>query len=286
MGRFGRSWELVKQSFAILKSDKQLMLLPVASAISCLLATGLLLSGVGGTFFLIIWFTRWESSERLNYLLLYTGVFVFYLVNYFVIVFFNAALVSAASERLAGRPATLRGGVAKAWERRGKVAQWALLSATVGVILKMVENRLGLVGRLVIRLIGTAWTLASYFVVPVLVFEDLGPVDALKRSARVFRDTWGEDVISGLSVALIFILLIVAGVGGWFAMIAVAGAKGVMIGAVLLFLYCLALTVANSTLQGILIAALYQYATTGMVPPGFTPENFSMAWEPKKKKFW
>lgn len=286
MGRFGRSWELVKQSFAILKSDKQLMLLPVASAISCLLVTGLLLSGGGGSFFLIIWFTRWESSERLNYLLLYTSIFVFYLVNYFVIVFFNAALVSAASERLAGRPATLRGGVAKAWERKGKIAQWALLAATFGVILKMVESRLGIVGRLVIRLIGAAWTLASYFVVPVLVFEDLGPVDALKRSARVFRGTWGEDVISGISVTLIFVLLVVAGVGGWFAMIAAAGVRAVTIGAVLLFLYCLALTVANSTLEGILIAALYQYATTGTVPPGFAPENFSMAWEPKKKKFW
>jgi hypothetical protein len=284
MGRFRRSWELVRQSFAILKSDKQLILLPVASAVSCLLISSLILLGGGASAYFVIFHTHAESSDRLNFLMTWSAIFVFYLVNYCIVVFFNAALVSAASERLAGRPATLRGGLTKAWERKGKVARWALLSATVGVFLGMIERRLGIVGRLVIRFIGSAWTLASYFVIPVMVFEDLGPVNALKRSARTFRETWGEEVISQGSISLIFILLGVAGFGVWFWMSVAAGAARVYVATAFLFLYFIALAVTNAALQGIFNAALYQFATTKAVPPGFASENFSMAWGPKKKK--
>ncbi|MGC1989134.1 MAG: DUF6159 family protein, partial [Candidatus Acidiferrales bacterium] len=175
MGRIRLGLDLMKQSFAILKSDKQLMLLPFASVISCVLASGLVL-GVGGlSAFLVVFHTNWESSSWLNSVLIWGAILVFYVVNYVVIVFFNVALISAVSERLAGRPATLRGGVARAWERKNKVVQWAFLAATVGVILRMLESRLGVIGRLITKVLGAAWALASYFVAPVLAFEDLGP---------------------------------------------------------------------------------------------------------------
>ena len=142
----------MKQSFAILKSDKQLMLLPLASVISCVLASGMVL-GVGGlSAFLIVFHTNWESSSWLNSVLIWGAIFVFYVVNYVVIVFFNVALISAVSERLAP-PRDLRGGVARAWERKNKVVQWAFLAATVGVILRMLESRLGVIGRLITKVL-------------------------------------------------------------------------------------------------------------------------------------
>jgi len=180
MGRFSRSWELIKESFAVLRSDKQLALLPFASGVSCLLVSGLVLLGGGLIFFFLggrytpAVESSWRADPSMMWALIWIAVFAFYLVNYFIIVFFNVALISAASERLAGRPATLRGGVAKAWEHKGKILQWAVLAATVGVILRMIERRLGIIGRLVTKLIGVAWTLASYFVAPILVFENLG----------------------------------------------------------------------------------------------------------------
>ena len=283
MGRFSRSWELIKQSFAILRSDKQLMLLPLVSGISCLLVSGLMLLGGGASFLAVVYYMNLESLPRLNPLLIWTAVFVLYLANYFIIVFFNVALISAASERLAGRPATLRGGVAKAWERKGKILQWAVLAATVGVILRMIEKRLGIIGRLVTKLIGVAWTLASYFVAPILVFENLGPVDALKRSARIFRETWGEELVSQFSMGAIFMLLGLAGFGVWFAMMLAGGAMGLYIGTALLFLYMITLGVTNVAMQGVFTAALYRFATTKTIPPGFAPENFSMAWGPNDK---
>jgi len=283
MGRFSRSWELIKQSFAILRSDKQLILLPLVSGISYLLVSGLMLLGGGASFLAVVYYMNLESLPRLNPLLIWTAVFVLYLANYFIIVFFNVALISAASERLAGRPATLRGGVAKAWERKGKILQWAVLAATVGVILRMIEKRLGIIGRLVTKLIGVAWTLASYFVAPILVFENLGPVDALKRSARIFRETWGEELVSQFSMGLIFMLLGLAGFGVWFVLMLTGGAMGLYIGTPLLFLYMIVLGVTNAAMQGVFTAALYRFATTKTIPPGFAPGNFSMAWGPKDK---
>jgi hypothetical protein len=288
MGRFRQGWELVKQSFQILKSDKQLMLLPAVSGISCLLVSCLILLGGGLSGFLIIHYTDWESPSWLDSFLIWTAVFVFYLVNYFIIVFFNVALISAASERLAGRHAILRDAVAMAWERKDKVVQWALLAATVGVFLRMIESRLSVVGLFITRLLGAAWALASYFVAPVLVFEDLGPTDALKRSAQIFRNTWGEGLVSQFTMAPIFLLLGLAGFAVWFVVMIASRATGLYlyIDTAFLFLYFIALAIGNAAVQGIFIAALYQFAITKTVPPGFAPVNFSMAWGQKKKKLW
>lgn len=286
MGRIANSWELVKQSFAILKSDKELALLPVASAISCLLVSTfiafggwLMMPGISGA-------ARLGAHYQPNFVVLWLAIFCFYLANFTVIIFFNVALISAASERLAGRPATLFDGLAKAWERKGRVLQWALLAATVGVLLKMIEERVGLLGRIIVKLVGIGWTLASYFVVPVLAFEDLGPVDALKRSAQLFRETWGEEIVSRVSISLIFMLLGLVGIGVLvIPIVAIPSAATMILCVALMVLWVLALGVVSSAVQGIFTAALYQYATTKAVPPGFAPQNFSMAWGPKKQKF-
>jgi hypothetical protein len=284
MDRIIRSWELVKQSFFILKSDKHLAWLPVISAISCLLVTGVTV--------LWGWFSFGTEigralatgvSWRPRPGILWLALLVFYLVNYFVIMFFNVALISAASERLVGRPATVRGGLRRAWERKGKILEWAFLAATVGVILKMVEERVGVLGRLITKIIGVAWALASYFVAPILAFEGLGPIDALKRSAKLFRENWGEDLVGNFSISLIFMLLALAGTGVWVVAVIAGGMWGLVVGSALLLFYLLGLGVVGAAVQGIFAAALYRYALTKSAPPGFSLTNFSMAWKRKSK---
>ncbi|HJY87451.1 MAG TPA: DUF6159 family protein [Candidatus Acidoferrales bacterium] len=282
MGRIARSWELVKQSFRILRSDKELMLLPITSAISCVVVSVVILSG-GALAFLpeikasLATNAHWQPNGPG----MWACLFVFYLANYFIIVFFNVALVSAASSRLAGGQATIDDGLQAAWERKGRIFQWALLAATVGILLRMMEERMSSIGRLVARLIGVAWTLASYFVVPVLAAEDLGPVQALKRSAQVFRETWGEKVVGGFSFGLIFMLLALPGMA--FPLLGAAvGPAGMIVGSSLMVLYWLLLGVVSAATEGIFTAALYRYATTKQVSAGFRPENFSMAWQPKQ----
>jgi hypothetical protein len=284
MGKFSRSWELVKQSFAILRSDKQLMLFPVLSAISCLFVT--ILIGTGGTLLLLpARAAALASGERFNpnqspvFML---AMFTLYVANYFVIVFFNVALVGVANSRLMGGTWTFRDGIELAWARKGTILQWALVAATVGMILKTVEERLGVIGRLIMRIIGVAWALACYFVVPVLAFEDLTPIEAVKRSSRLFKDTWGEKVTGGFSLSLISMLLMLPGIGLWIASMMIGGIAAGAVGFLLMILYILMLSVFMSAVQGVFNAALYRYACFKQVPPAFDHDLVAAAWAPKR----
>jgi hypothetical protein len=283
MSRFSRSWQLVKQSFAILRSDKELMLFPILSALSCIVIT--LLVAASGVLLMIPSITgaaatgaQWRPAQSPWFLPL---LFAVYVANYFVIVFFNVALVGVANSRLLGGPWTLRDGLALAWARKGTIFQWALVAATVGMILRNLEERMGIFGRIVMRIIGIAWVLACYFVVPVLAFEGLSPVAAVKRSAKLFRDTWGERVAGGFSFSLIFLLLMLPGFGLWIAAIFLGGTYGLILGSVVLALYFVLLAAVSSAVQGIFNAALYRYACYKQVPPAFSQDLITSAWTPK-----
>ena len=190
------------------------------------------------------------------------------------------ALVSAASSRLAGGRATINDGLEVAWQRKGKIFQWALFSATVGIVLRMIEERSAWLGRFVAGLVGLAWTLASYFVVPVLAAEDVGPAEALQRSGKLFRETWGEQVAGGFSFGLIFTLLALPGIA--LPLLGRSlGPTGMLAGVALAVLYWLLLSVVSAAVQGIFVSALYRYAKTRQVSAGFRLESFSTAWQPK-----
>jgi len=283
MGKFSRSWQLVKQSFAILRSDKQLMLFPVLSAISCFIVTAVI--ATGGAFMLLparaaalAAGEQFRPNQSPMFLL---GMLTLYVVNYFVIVFFNVALVGVANSRLMGGSWTFRDGLELAWARKGTILQWAFVAATVGVLLRTIEERLGLIGRLIMRIIGIAWTLACYFVVPVLAFEDLGPIDAVKRSAKLFRDTWGEKVIGGFSLSLVSMMLMLPSIGFVVVAAYLGGIAGLLIGVAIMFVYLLLLSVFMSAVGGIFNAALYRYACFKQVPPAFSHELIASAWAPK-----
>ena len=283
MGKFSRSFQLVKQSFAILRSDKQLMLFPILSAICCLFVT--LVIATGGTILMLPARTAalaagepFHPNQSPLFLL---GMFTLYVANYFVIVFFNVALVGVANSRLMGGSWTFRDGIELAWARKGTILQWALVAATVGMILRAIQERLGLIGRIITKIIGIAWALACYFVVPVLAFEDLTPLEAIKRSSKLFRDTWGEKVIGGFSFSLVSFVLTLPGIGLFFAAIFLGGVKGLLIGFPLMILYFLMLSVIMSAVQGIFNAALYRYACFKQVPPAFDAELVTSAWTPK-----
>ncbi len=283
MGKFSRSWELVKQSFAILRSDKQLMLFPVLSAISCLIVTALI--ATGGTLLMMPGIAsaaaNGEQFHPNQSPLFLIGMFTLYVANYFVIVFFNVALVGVANSRLMGGTWTFRDGIELAWARKGTILQWALVAATVGMILRTLEERMGLIGRIIMRIIGIAWALACYFVVPVLAFEDLTPIAAVKRSSKLFRDTWGEKVIGGFSFSLVSMVLMLPGIGLFLVAAFLEGLKGLMVGVALMILYFLMLSVMMSAVQGIFNAALYRYACFKQVPPAFEANLVTSAWTPK-----
>ena len=195
MSTLSRSWNLVKASWNVLQDDKELVVFPIVSAIALILVTiafavpGFFLYAAGG-------------NEVLGYVLL----FLFYLVQYTVITFANAALVGAAMMRLRGQNPTLGDGFQIAFSRFGAIVGYALIAATVGMILQAISER-GTLGNIVRSILGTAWNLITYLVVPVLVVENVGPIEAVKRSALYLRRTWGEQVVGGAGMGLVFFIL-------------------------------------------------------------------------------
>lgn len=269
-----RTWTLFKASWEVLKSDKELALFPVLSSLACLLllASFIVPAVVSGAFDDGAPGAEEGSGQALALLL----SFAFYFGSYFIVTFFNTALVSCALRRLEGGNPTIGYGIGEASSRLGLILQWTLLASVVGMILQALEEKAGWPGKIVISLIGTLWSLATFFVVPILVVERLGPVDALKRSVSLLKRTWGEQIASGIGFGMIGFLL---GIPGILIIVAaiVLGAAGmppflaVSLG-LLGVTWFIALAIVSATLQTIFQAALYLYATDGRARGPFTEE--------------
>ncbi|MEO8397905.1 MAG: DUF6159 family protein, partial [Chloroflexota bacterium] len=193
--------------------------------------------------------------------------FLFYVVLYSVIFFANTALVGAAMMRLRGEDPTLRDGFRIASSHAASIFGYAIISATVGVVLNTLSRRAGILGQIVISLIGFAWNVATYLVVPVLVVEKLGPIEAIKRSAALLRATWGEQLTGNFSMGGIFFVIgIIGTIILALPIFVLSGSNSAALIALpiaLMVIFWVALGIVSSTLQGIYTAALYRYATEG-----------------------
>lgn len=259
-GSMGNSLALMKASANVLKLDKELMVFPVMSGIASLLVIGsfiapIVVTGAGDVF----------ANGDASYLAL-SVMFLFYVVQYTIIFFFNSALVGAALIRLDGGDPTVGDGLAIASKRMGAILGYAVIAATVGMVLRMISERGGIFAKIASMIAGMAWTLATYLAVPVLVTKDIGPIDAIKESAAIFKRTWGEQVAGnfGLSWAmtLVFMAWTALSFGvGYVAAAIMPAAILPVIGITLVGYVFLALV--GSALGGIYTAALYRFAMTG-----------------------
>lgn len=283
-GKFARSWALMKASAGVLRADKSLLVFPLlAGACSMVVAASFLVPVVLA---MIGHHADVDVGERRFPPLYYAVLFAFYLVQYFVIVFFNTALVGVALARLRGEPAGLAEGFALARSRLGSIFGYALIAATVGLLLRMLQERLGLIGRFVVGLLGLAWTVATFLVVPVLASEGIGPMDAVKRSVELLKRTWGENLIgnAGLGVVSGLVMLLVVLLAG-VLMVGAAATQSVVamvLVGVLAVLAFILLGLVQSTLQGIYSAALYRYAEAGEVSGGFDQALLESAFRTKR----
>ncbi|MGB1288751.1 MAG: DUF6159 family protein, partial [Aggregatilineales bacterium] len=213
--KFGNSWQLVKASWAVLKSDKELVWFPIISSITMIIVTIFFLIPIGAILSAVGFFTGTYDGAGME-IIGFIFTFFFYLVTSIIVIFFNTALIGAAMIRLDGGDPSLADGFNIARSRLGTIVGYALITATVGMILRMIEERLGFLGQIISWLGGLAWGMATFLVVPVLVVNDVTPIEAIKRSASLLRETWGEQVIGSFGIGTIFgifyMLVIVAGV--------------------------------------------------------------------------
>lgn len=270
MGIFGRlktGWALARDSMGVLREEPSLTVFPAISGIAGALFIALIMGGA-------VLVTGDDPGP-----VLYGALFLTYLVTSFVAAFFSAALMYNAREVFRGRDPTLGDGMRAAWHNKGTLFAWALISATVGVILRAIESSDNLVARLAAALFSVAWGILTYFVIPVIVFEDVSVRGMFTRSGETFKQTWGETAGAGFGVGLVTVLFTLVGLlvaAGVFLALgsSTAGFVGaVAVGAVLV----LAAFLLGSTLGSIAKAALYVYATEGKRPSQFENVDFSAA---------
>jgi hypothetical protein len=288
-GRIASGWQLLSQSWSIVRQDKTLLLFPVMSGLACLLVLAsflLPLVTTGALPALLADNDQNVKPETWQNVALYVIAFAFYFANFLVIVFFNTALVCCALMRFTGGEPTVGDGLRAALARLPQIVGWALLSATVGMVLRALEERLSFLGKIVVSLIGMAWAIVTYLVIPVLAAEKVGPLTAVRRSAALLRKSWGESLVGGISLGVASLVLAIPGflliVGGVFAG-AAANSIALMIALMVLgVLYLIGLAIVISTLQQIFLAGVYLYAAEGRVPSGFSEDALISAFKVKK----
>jgi hypothetical protein len=275
----GRSWELAKGSFRVLRSDKELLIFPLLSFIALVIVSVSFI-------FPFVWVGGITSAQggETN-IASYVVAFVFYVVSYTVTFFFQTALVGAAMIRLDGGDPTLGDGLRIAFARLPKIIVYAVIAATVGMILRWISERAGIVGQIVGGILGFAWSVATFLVVPVLVVENVGPFEAIKRSTGYLKRTWGEQLIGNVGIGLVFglLMMLVIFAGGALAFFLFQASVTLgLIGVVALILLVGILALIGSALGGIFTASVYRYATKGDGGSMFNNQVLATAFRQKR----
>ena len=283
-GRFSRSWEITKQTFHVMKQDKEILLFPILSGIFSIILFLIFVF----PFFVAAFVKKSVGGEPL---LLYLGIFAFYFIVTFTTVFFNAGVVHIAKTRFEGKNATFMEGIKAGFKNIGKLIQWALVSATIGLILNILSSKaeqqkgiLGLIARMAVSLIGLAWAIVSVFVVPAMVLKGIGPFSALKQSAMAIKKTWGESLIRYYGLGLTKLVCTV--IGGLILLLPgiLILLGGSLYGLVLIGLfvvYFMILSIIFSSANTIFNTALFMYADSGKVPGAYSKETLGRAFKKK-----
>jgi hypothetical protein len=248
--RLSNGWNLAMNSFTVLKENRQLIIFPILSGISMLLViSSFLVAAFAAAGWNFESFRDTDTQNVMNYIIL----FFYYLVNYFVIVFFNMALVHCTHLYFMGEEVTIRKGLQFSMSRIGVIFAWAVFAATVGTLLRLLQDNLGRIGKFVIALIGIVWSVATFFVVPVIAYEKLGPLDAFKRSTTLMKEKWGESLSARFSFGLVQIVFFLGAAFVCFLL----GLISPILGIILFVLTAFAILVIMSAAKMIFISAVY-----------------------------
>jgi len=267
MGKIANTWSLIKSAWGVLQENKVLFIYPLLSGVSLFLILSFFL-------FSLWWDPGFRQILQLEVLhpetpsfgpfFKYLLLFVFYIVCYFVMTFFNTSLIDSAIRYMRGEKITFIGGLWAALKRWPQILIWSSIMACVGVFLKAADHRSTL-GEVLSSLFGAAFSIASFFVIPVMVAENKNPLIAFKESIALFRKTWGEQLVSYAGFGIVFFVL-------WIPLLLLIKIAFVFRSSLcfcIAMFYCLAVLLLQSTLQSVFRAALYVYSKNELTPAGF-----------------
>lgn len=198
--RMSLGWQIARNAMKVLNANKQLIIFPVLSAITTVI--------VALSFFSFFFFSDRVSDPSNGVVLLTT--FLFYVCAYFISVFFNMALIHCTTLYFRGEEASVAEGLSFSVSRIRLIFAWAVFAATVGTALKVIQDNLGQVGKLITGILGLAWSVGTFFVVPVIAYEKLGPYEAIQRSIQLMKEKWGESISARFSFGIIILLFMLA----------------------------------------------------------------------------
>ena len=273
MGRIQNTLALAKTSWFVLKKDRELMWLPVLSF--------LVSAAVGGAALAVVLVTRSAApaasgaadGATVGPAAVVVGIAAALALG-ITSVFFNGALVAGAHERLTGGDPTVGSSIRRAFGRLAGLVPWALMTTTVGLVLQAMRERAGFLGRIVVDMIGMAWEVVTFLVVPAVVIDEMGAVDGLKRSASLLRQTWGENLIARVGFGLLGFVLVIPAV---IVAVLATSVGAAWVGIPLAVAWVVVVAVVITALNAIFQTALYMYATTGVVPQGFECSSLSQS---------
>lgn len=251
--RASNGWNIAKNSFKVLEENKQLLIFPLLSGISIILILGsfvVTIFGAGAP--------EWGSIDNAGKALTYGAMFLYYLVNYFVVVFFNTALTYCTGAYFKGEGVSVKKGIAYSFSRIGTIFSWAVFAATIGTLLRIIQENVGIIGKFIAGLTGAVFSIATYFVVPIITFENVGPITAFSRSAAMMKQKWGESIGAGFSfvfvqfIAVIFLAIIAITIGTL---------TSTLIGGIIAVIGLLLLVAVVSTVRSIFASAVYHNIT-------------------------
>jgi len=270
VGRISHTFQFMRLSWEVLKKDKELLLFPVFSGIACLLVLAT---------FIVPLFIGEIAKELLGTIGIIGAAivgFVYYVVTYAVVFFFNTAVIGCAVKRLRGGDPTVSDGFAIAFKRLPQILGWAVIAATVGMILNALEEN-KVLGRIAALILGTAWSMTTFFAVPILVVEGKGPVQAIRDSIGLLKGTWGAQAAGNFSFGLIFFLLALPCIGIIYASSLLHNPSVFLAGVIVGGLGLLILAVVQSALYAIFQSAMYLHVTGEKDIDGFDKDQLAVA---------
>lgn len=293
MGRIQRTWQIMRLSWGILKDNPSLATFPILAFFCFLVSTIAFaipvstLSGqsIGSTFHALyeMNLTPQDESDSQTLFLYGVAIFTFYFVTTLIGTFFTAAFVASVSNYMNGQVATFRDGLKAARSHLAKIVTWSLISATVGLLLRLSEHVLKrsrlrwaeAIAAVIVLIIGIPWVMATYFLIPIMILKNQDPFAAMKESARLLKDNWAEQLLSSVGFGMMSMLLVLIGVVAslpfLFLLLPTLALGGLLVFIVLILIYSFGISLVTGTCESIFQVVLYRHLTDEPILPGFRP---------------
>jgi hypothetical protein len=275
IGKIRASYLLTIESFELLKKDKEVMLFTVLSIVTNIIVCAIFVGLALMVFFFTkdaAWMQDIKNNERLASGIGFGIFFLLYICIYFVTVFFEAGVVTIVYARINGQDLSFKDGLHNAQAHAGKLFAWALLAATVGMVLRYIAERSKLLGRLMAYFLGALWSIVTFFMVPTLILENAGIGESIKRSGATFKNTWGETLIINFSTSLFFGALMLVAFLLFLATFLTENIYIIVPAGILFALFIVVTLIVSATLNSIFRVVLYTYAKYQKLSDDFSPE--------------